>query len=65
MAGSDDEIQQLRQRLAEVQRLHHEAWLSGLSMGGGLGAHEQQTLLEDETRVIEARLVELGQDSAG
>lgn len=63
MDGPEDEIRRLRWRLAEVQRLHHEAWLSGLSMGGGLGAHEQQTLREDEARSIEARLVELGAGS--
>ncbi|KQQ66853.1 hypothetical protein ACIP5T_10745 [Microbacterium sp. NPDC088619] len=65
MVGSDDEIVRLRRRLAEVQRLHREAWLSGLSMGGGLGAHQQQSLHEDEARDIQARLTELGEDPAG
>jgi diaminopimelate decarboxylase len=58
----EDEILRLRQRLAEVQRLHHEAWLSGLSTGGGFGFHEKQTHLEDEVRSLEARLSELGED---
>lgn len=57
-----DEIRGLRRRLDEVRRLHHEAWLGGLSVGGGFAFHEQQTLLEDEARGLEARLVELGED---
>lgn len=63
MASNEgDEIRGLWLRLTEARRLHHEAWLEGLSVGGGLGFHEQQTLLEDEVRSLEARLIELGED---
>ncbi|QNA91365.1 MULTISPECIES: hypothetical protein [unclassified Microbacterium] len=63
MAGDErEEIQDLRRRLDEVRRRHHEAWLSGLSVGGGLAFHDQQTRLEDEARALESRLVELGED---
>ncbi|MFF7291503.1 hypothetical protein ACFY9N_03115 [Microbacterium sp. NPDC008134] len=63
MAGQEsDEIQGLRRRLAEVRRLHQEAWLGGMRVGGGLALHDAQMRLEEEARSIEARLIELGDD---
>lgn len=42
--------------------MHHEAWLSGMSVGGGLALHNTQKRLEEEGRNIEAHLIELGDD---
>ncbi|WP_336640196.1 hypothetical protein [Microbacterium sp. USHLN272] len=57
-----DEIHELRRRLDEVRRLHHEAWLGGMSLGGGLALRDTQLRLEEEGRDLEARLIELGED---
>lgn len=61
-AQESDEIQELRRRLDEVRRMHHEAWVGGMSVGGGLALHDTQMRLEEEARSIEARLIELGED---
>lgn len=44
--------------------MHHEAWLGGISVGGGLASRDAQIRLEEEGRSIEARLIELGDGSS-
>ena len=65
MTGQErDEIRELRRRLDEVRRMHHEAWLGGISVGGGLASRDAQIRLEEEGRSIEARLIDLGDGSS-
>ena len=56
----DGECARIRSRLTELARLHEEAWLGGLSVGGGLAFHEQQTTIEDEVTEVRARQAQLG-----
>ncbi|MCK2031248.1 hypothetical protein [Microbacterium galbinum] len=59
-----DEIKRLRRRLGEVRHSHHDAWLGGISIGGGFAMRDAQIRLEEEAQQIGARLIELGEDPA-